>query len=98
MASWCEIRRLPYTQRTNKKFRDLRDLTLTSRRHFARISLNGQYRVTKSNARSTKHSNPGWILGTENIYLEWTHFRRHCWHVSINVYRRGITLSFGKKR
>lgn len=89
--------KLGYTERTEGRYRDLRDIEFTFRRKFARISINGQYRYTRSQLKTTRYANPGWAFGTDNVFVEWVHYRRHCWHLSFNVFRRGITFSYGKK-
>jgi hypothetical protein len=88
---------LPYTERSDGRFRDLRSIEVRlPRRRFARLSLNGQYRSGKTQYNHTRYANPGWSFGTEQVLINWTHFRRHCWHVCLEVHRRGITLSYGK--
>ena len=93
-----EFSRLRYHERTEGKFRDLRSAEQKlPRRRFIRLSINGQYRNSKERNATTRYANPGWAFGTNWIFVEWVHFRRHCWHLSFNFYRRGITLSYGKR-
>lgn len=92
-----EVSSLGYTKRTEGKFRDLRQIELVIRKRFARISLNGQYRSGKAQYNTTRYGNPGWSLGTERVLINWTHFRRHCWHLSFEAFSRGITFSYGKR-
>lgn len=90
--------KLPYTKQTNGKFRDLRDIEVhLPHRRFARISINGQYRTSKSRKNATRYANPGWSFGTEWYHINWTKFYRHCWHFSINIRKRGVTFSYGKR-
>ena len=89
--------KLRYTESTDGRFRDLRDIELTHNRKFARISINGIHRSPLSLIRTTRYANPGWAFGTELVFINWTHFRRHCWHLSFNAFRRGITFSYGRK-
>lgn len=87
---------LHYTERTNGEYRDSRQVTLRWKRKFARLSLNGQYRTSKSHHEMHRSANPGWSFGTEWYFINWTHFRNHCFHISLNVRKRGITFSYGK--
>lgn len=93
---------LHYTERTSGEFRDLRQVELTvgprtRRGRFLRLSLNGQYRSGKAKYDATRYANPGWSFGTERVLLNWTHFRRHCWHLSLEMFKRGLTLSYGTR-
>jgi hypothetical protein len=88
--------RLPYYDQTNGKFRDYRHVELTIRNRFARICINGQYRSGKRVYDNTRYANPGWSFGTESVLINWTHFRRHCWHLAFEAFRRGITFSYGR--
>ena len=89
---------LHYTARSNGKYRDLRQVEAALRgRRFVRLSLNGQYRSGKARYTATRSANPGWSLGTEQVLVNWTHFRRHCWHLSFEAFRRGVTFSYGRK-
>jgi hypothetical protein len=89
---------LHYTERTNGKFRDLRQVEVKlPKLRFARLSLNGQYRTSKSSKNATRYGNPGWTFGTEWNHINWVHFNRHCWHLSFNAQKRGITLSYGRR-
>ena len=89
---------LHYTERTNGKFRDLRQASvgLPGKRGI-RLSLNGQYRSGKTQYNATRYGNPGWSFGTEQTLLNWTNFYRVAWHLSLECHRRGITLSYLKK-
>lgn len=90
---------LPYTASSAKKFRDLRHVELSfrvrgSRIRFVRISINGIYRDGHhASLKANRYANPGWTFGP----MHWVHFRRHCWHLGIDVGHRGITLSYGIK-
>jgi len=89
---------LHYTERTDGRFRDLRQIELNfGKKRFARISINGQYRSGKTQYKVTRYANPGWSLGFENLLINWTHFRQHCWHLSFEAFRRGITFSYGRR-
>lgn len=88
---------LHYTERTGGKFRDLRTVELQIGRKFIRLSLNGQYRSGKRAYNATRSANPGWSFGTERVLVNWTRFRRHCWHLSLEAFKRGLTLSYGKR-
>lgn len=89
---------LHYTQRTAGKYRDLRQLAIRlPRGRGIRLSLNGQYRHTIAEGRTTKYANPGWFFGTNQVFVEWTNFYLTAWHLSFNVCRRGITLSYIKR-
>lgn len=92
---------LHYTERTQGQFRDLRQVELTTgsiyRGRFLRLSLNGQYRSGKRQYDATRYANPGWSFGTQRVLLNWTHFRRHCWHLSLEMFSRGLTLSYGRR-
>lgn len=87
---------LPCRKSSNGEFADLRHVEVKARGRFARISINGQYRLGRSYKERYRDANPGWSFGTEWVWIDWTHFRRHCWHASINIGRRGITLSYGR--
>lgn len=88
---------LPYRERTQGKFADLRQVEITlPRRRWVRVSVNGQYRSGKKQYQSTRYANPGWVIGTQSILVQWTHFKRHCWHFEVEAARRGITLSYGR--
>ena len=88
---------LHYTERSGGKFRDLRQVEIRlPRRRFARVSLNGQYRSNRSKVEACRYANPGFSFGTERAYFNWTHFRRHCFHVCLNVFERGLTFSYGR--
>jgi len=88
---------LHYRKRSNGKYADLRQIEARlPRRRFARISLNGQYRSGKRQYQMTRYANPGWSIGFEQLLVNWSHHRRHCWHLSFEVARRGITLSYGR--
>lgn len=97
MMVYCKLV-LPYTERTNAEYRDLRswELSRLPKMRFARISLNGIHRTDKDRHNVTRYGNPGWSFGFNRCFINWTHFRRHCWHLSFNVDKRGITLSYGK--
>jgi hypothetical protein len=93
-----DILHLRYYERSGGKYRDLRHVEVRlPRMRFTRISLNGQYRSTRSEFEMHRWGNPGRSFGFEHAYVNWIHFRRHCWHLSANVLRRGITLSWGKR-
>jgi hypothetical protein len=89
---------LHYFERSQGRYRDLRQFEiLLPRKRFARISLNGQYRETRSKVESYRYGNPGFSFGLENAYVNWTHFRRHCFHACLNIARRGVTFSYGRR-
>lgn len=92
------VGRLMYREASHGKYADLRDIEVRlPRRRFLRVSVNGQYRVTRSKIRATRYGNPGWDVGVENAYFNWTHFRRHVWHACVTIRRRGVTLSWGRR-
>ena len=88
--------KLGYTERSGGKYRDLRQLELRFRGRFVRLSLNGQYRSGKFQYDATRYANPGWSVGTEQVLINWCHFKCHCWHLSFEAFRRGVTLSYGR--
>jgi hypothetical protein len=88
---------LPYTGKSDG-YRDLRHVEAQlPKRRFARVSINGIHRNTRSQTESYRWGNPGWSFGLDRCYVNWTHFRRHCWHLSLTVGKLGITLSYGRK-
>lgn len=98
MRHKVELSVLHYFERSQGRFRDLRQAEIKlPRRRFARISLNGQYRETRSKVESNRYANPGFSFGLENAYVNWTHFRRHCFHACVNIARRGLTFSYGRR-
>ena len=89
---------LHYFERSQGRYRDLRHLEiLLPRKRFARVSLNGQYRSARSEVERHRYANPGFSFGFENAYVNWTHFRRHCFHACLNIARRGVTFSYGRR-
>jgi hypothetical protein len=89
---------LHYFERSNGRYRDLRQLEiLLPRKRFARVSLNGQYRSARSEVERHRYANPGFSLGLESAYFNWTHYRRHCFHACLNIARRGVTFSYGRR-
>lgn len=62
---------LPYRERTQGKFADLRQVEITlPRRRWVRVSVNGQYRSGKKQYQSTRYANPGWVIGTQSILVQ----------------------------
>jgi hypothetical protein len=93
-----QFSRFNYTERTKGVYRDLRQMEVKlPKRRFARISINGQYLATHSGIKAHRYANPGWSLGSENCFVHWTHFHRHCWHLSFTAFKRGVTFSYGKR-
>lgn len=81
----------------DKPYRPLRDCELQIGRKFVRVTLNGQYRCGKAYHAMHRRANPGWSFGFERLFVNWTHFRRHCWHFSFNAGHKGLTFSYGKR-
>lgn len=96
---------LHYTDRSKGEYRDLRQIELGLGRYqpkryrfprWVRLSLNGQYRSGKRTYDYTRSANPGFSVGTERVLINFSHHRRHCWHLSLEAFKRGITLSYGR--
>jgi hypothetical protein len=89
---------LGYYERSNGMFRDLRSAEVKlPKMRWARISINGQYRLGKAYVDMHKHANPGWTFGFQWAFINWTHHKNHCCHFGIDIARRGITFSEGKR-
>lgn len=100
---------LHYTERSGGEYRDLRQLEARIGGRVYRVSLNGQYRGAKlAKGTMLRMSNPGHAIGTSRVYLDLTHWGRYSgpllklagrpyhsgpWHLSLNVGKRGVTLT-----
>lgn len=97
-ARRTDIYRLPYTERTEGEFRDLRSAELRlPRMRWCRVSVNGIHRSSKSRKATTRYANPGWAFGLDRLFVEYVQFHRLCWHLSFNVGKRGVTFSYGRR-
>ena len=66
------------------------------KKKFLRISLASRHVDTIARMNANREWNPGWSFGFQRYFLNWTHFRRHCWHISLHLNGRNFYLSYGR--